>query len=408
MCSFLCYSVVMDRLLELRQAIDGLAALETAALSDDELGELIVGLHRESARLTACATRVTAAFDGRRAWRDDGSRSLGAWLQQHCHTSRRGSRAQAARAKHVRLMPHSAAALAAGDIDDQHVGVLMGLAGSARKVIADAFPEAEATLVECAKTLDFEAFVAACRHWEIVVDPDGEEAQAADDVEARRLHLSETFRGNVVLDGQLDPISGAIVSEQLRRIERELFRSDRADAKAIWGESTRVEHLARTAAQRRADALVEMATRSATAPADGRRPKPLFVFHVGYESSARRMLELANGTVVAPGQLLPYLSEAEFERVVWGPGDRVLTLSKRARFFAGGLRQAVKHRDRRCTAPGCRVPADDCDIDHVQPWAHGGETTQDNARCRCDHHNRHLAKPSHSPPSQSPLSHSPP
>lgn len=388
----------MDRLLELRQAIDGLVALETVALSDDELGELIVGLHREAARLTACATRVTAAFDGRRAWREDGSRSLGAWLQRHCHTSRRESRVQAARAKHVRLMPHTAAALAAGEIDDQHVGVLMGLAGSARKIIADAFPEAEATLVECAKTLDFEDFVAACRHWESVVDADGEEAQAADDLEARRLHLSETFRGNVVLDGQLDPISGAIVSEELGRIERELFRSDWADARAVWGASTRVEHLARTAAQRRADALVEMARRSAIAPADGRAPMPLFVVHIGYESSARRMLELANGTVVAPGQLLPYLSEAEFERVVWGPEDRILTLSKRARFFTGGLRQAVKHRDRRCTAPGCRVPAEDCDIDHVEPWAHGGETTQDNARCRCGHHNRHRVDPSHPPP----------
>ena len=394
----LCYSGVMDRLLELRQAIDGLAASETAALSDHELGELIVGLHRESARLKACATRVTAAFDGRRAWRIDGSRSLGAWLQRHCHTSRRESRAQAARAKHVRLMPHSAAALAAGEIDDQHVGVLMSLAGSARKVIADGFPEAEETLVEYAKTLDFEDFVAACRHWENVMDPDGEEAQAADDHQARRLHLSETFRGNVVLDGQLDPISGAIVSEQLRRIERELFRADWADAKAVWGESTRVEHLARTGAQRRADALVEMARRSAIAPADGRAPKPLLVFHIGYESSARRMLELGNGTVVAPGQLLPYLSEAAFERVVWGPEDRILSLSKRARFFTGGLRQAVKHRDRRCTAPGCRVPAEDCDIDHVQPWAQGGETTQDNARCRCGYHNRHRVEPSHPPP----------
>ena len=383
----------MDRLLELRRAIDELTVVETTSLSDDELGEVIVGIQREVARLTACAARLTGTFDLRRAWRDDGSRSLGAWLQSHCHTSRSASRAQAARAKLLRLMPHTAAALTAGVIDDQHVSVLTKLAGSARKIIADAFGEAEETLVEYAKTLDFEDFVAACRHWENVVDPDGEEDQAADDYQARRLHLSETFRGNIVLDGQLDPLSGAIVAEELRRIERELFAADWAAAKAIWGDNTRVEHLLRTAAQRRADALVEMATRSATAPADGRRPKPLLVFHVGYENSARRMLELANGTVVAPGQLLPYLSEAEFERIVWGPDNRIIELSKRARFFTGGLRQAIKHRDRRCTTPGCRTPADQTDIDHIQPWAQGGETTQENGRAACDHHNRHNTKP---------------
>ena len=52
----------------------------------------------------------------------------------------------------------------------------------------------------------------------------------------------------------------------------------------------------------------------------------------------------------APGRLLPYLSEADFERIVWGPDDRIIELSKRARFFTGGLRDAIKHRDRHCTA----------------------------------------------------------
>lgn len=382
----------MDRLSDLRRAVDGLAVLETPGLSDHELGEVIVGLHREVARLSACAARVTAVFDRRRAWRHDGSGSLGAWLQRQCHTSRPAARAQAAQAKRLLLMPHTAAALAAGAIDGQHVGVLTKLAGSARKVIADAFPEAEALLVEHAKNLDFEDFVAACRHWGNMVDPDGEEEQAADDHAGRRLHLSETFRGNVVLDGRLDPIGGAIVGGELHRIERELFEADWADARALWGDGTRVEHLARTAAQRRADALVEMARRSATAPADGRRPVPLFVFHVGYESTARRMCELASGTVVAPGQLVPWLTEASFERIVWGPGDRILGLSKRARFFTGGLRRAIQHRDRRCTTPGCRVAAEDCDIGHVQPWAAGGETTQENGRVACGRHNRHHTK----------------
>ena len=48
----------------------------------------------------------------------------------------------------------------------------------------------------------------------------------------------------------------------------------------------------------RADALVEMAIRSRTVPADGRRPEPLFSVFVGFETFAGRICELANGTVV--------------------------------------------------------------------------------------------------------------
>jgi len=34
------------------------------------------------------------------------------------------------------------------------------------------------------------------------------------------------------------------------------------------------------------------------------------------------------------------------------------------------------------------VPAADCDIDHVEPWAAGGPTTQANGRAACGFHNR--------------------
>lgn len=379
----------MEGIVELRTAINRLAGIDPARLSNQSLEALIVGLHREAARLVSVQAKVTAAFDLRRAWRDDGSRSMGAWLQRRCHTSGRASRAQVRRAKRLRGMPVTSTALAGGEIDDQHVGVLSQLAASPRRVIAEAFMAAEEMLVGFAKELEFGDFVAACRHWEDVVDPDGSEDQASDDVAARRLHVSETFRGNVVIDGFLDPISGAVFTTALRRIENELFQADWAAAKEIHGDGTRGEHLARTAAQRRADALVEMAKRAAIAPADGSRPRPLFVFHVGYESSARRMCELANGTVVPPGQLVAHLADADFERIVWGPGDRIISLSKTARFFTGGLRRVIQHRDRRCTTEGCREPAENCDIDHIQPHTDGGETTQDNAQLKCPRHNRH-------------------
>ena len=44
-----------------------------------------------------------------------------------------------------------------------------------------------------------------------------------------------------------------------------------------------------------------------------------------------------------------------------------------------------------CTFPGCRMPATECDIDHIDPWAEGGKTTVRNSgpKCRHDHVLRH-------------------
>jgi hypothetical protein len=380
----------VDRVLDLRLAINGLAEIDPISLSDDALGEMLVELHGEASRLLAVEAKVTSVFDIRRAWRDDGSRSLGAWLERRCHTSRRASRAQVRRAKRLRGMPLTAAALAAGEIDDEHVTILTRLAGSARKVIADAFGEAEEMLVGYAKTLGFREFVAACRYWEDVVDPDGTEDQAGDDIAARRLHVSETYRGNVVIDGLLDPVAGAVFNTALERITHELFKADWADAKALHGDDTRAEHLARTPAQRRADALVEMAKRANTAPADGKEPKPLIVFVVGYEHTGKRLCELLNRTVVTPGQIVPYLSEAEFQRMVYGPDNKIIELSKKARFFTGGLREVLDYRDRHCTHPGCHEPAEFSEGDHYPvPHSHGGPTTQDNGTLHCGIHNRY-------------------
>ncbi|WP_020519640.1 HNH endonuclease signature motif containing protein [Catelliglobosispora koreensis] len=53
--------------------------------------------------------------------------------------------------------------------------------------------------------------------------------------------------------------------------------------------------------------------------------------------------------------------------------------------------EVVRHlraRDRTCQAPGCRVPARACDLDHCQDWAKGGLTEAGNLVPLCRHHHR--------------------
>lgn len=58
---------------------------------------------------------------------------------------------------------------------------------------------------------------------------------------------------------------------------------------------------------------------------------------------------------------------------------------------------ALQHREvlslnRTCVTPGCRMPASECDIDHREDFAQGGETATENLDplCRYDHVNKHI------------------
>ncbi len=130
-----------------------------------------------------------------------------------------------------------------------------------------------------------------------------------------------------------------------------------------------------------------MAERAIAAPADGLRPRPLVTVLVGLETFTGRVCELADGTVVAPGLVAGLLDRATIERVVFDGPDRVMAVGQ-ARLFTGALRRAIEVRDRHCTHPGCTVPAERCDVDHVIPYAHAGPTTQANGVLRCPAHHR--------------------
>jgi Domain of unknown function (DUF222) len=109
-------------------------------------------------------------------------------------------------------------------------------------------------------------------------------------------------------DGLLTPLARATVGTALWRIEQELFDAEWAQARAEHGDQTCAAHISRTPAQRRHDALVEMARRAMVAPADGRRPEPLVSVMIGYETFKGRVCQLADGTVITPGTVASLLA----------------------------------------------------------------------------------------------------
>jgi hypothetical protein len=368
----------------LTEAIDAAAATEPALVAD---AESVLELHRQLARLDAVLTRAVAAFDAGGEWQTGGARSAAAWLAAKTGEPKATGRRRLRCGRALRSMPASEKAWVAGDITAARVEKL---ASVRRPATEEAFQRDEEMLLRSTRELHFAGFARVVDYWQQRVDDEGAEAGDDEKRDRRSFHLSQTFEGMWVGDLTLDPISGAIVRTRLKGIERELFRADWAAARERLGRDPLVGELQRTPAQRRADALVEMATRAGIAPLHGRRPEPLFTVLVGYETLAERICELEDGTVIAPGSLVPWLDRAWLERVVFGAASRVIDVGAAQRLFGGATRRAVEVRDRECFHDLCdeRVGTGDIEIDHVEPWAVGGRTVVANGRVACGFHNR--------------------
>jgi hypothetical protein len=372
---------------ELRAAVAALRAVDTSSMSDEELGAFLVDLRQIENQLDAFATRVTGEWDARKAWASTSrARTASSWLAFHCRMPHATARRRVRLARARRSMPAASEAWDRGEIESAHVSALERAHSEAT---ASAFERDEELLVGRAQELRFDDFCRVVSYWHQYADPDGAESDAGKRFGERRAHLSQTFGGMWVGDVLFDPIGGSIVARTLGDIEQELFDADCAEARERLGcEDVTVHQLRRTPAQRRADAFVEMATRARTSPRDGRRPAPLFSVLVGYETFAGRVCELANGTAVTPGALVPWLTSADIERVVFDGPSRVIDVGATRRLFEGATRRAVEVRDRgRCFVPECDA-TERLQVDHVEPYAFGGRTVQTNGRVACDVHNR--------------------
>ena len=365
----------------LAAALDTLQQADPSAYGDPES---IQQLHRELARLEAFVTAAAAAFDAAGAWVPDGARNAASWLTTKCRLSKREARRRIRLGRQLRSLPLASEAFAAGELTAAHVEALGGCLGGNKD---EAMRRDEGLLVDQARRLRVDDFARALSYWRQLADPDGAERDADFQRAERAVSLDQSIDGMYFGRLTLDPVSGAIVSGEIKRLEQELFENDWAEAKLELDRDPTIEELRRTSDQRRADALVEMATRSRTAPPDGRRPAPLFSVLVDYDTLHGRILELAQGAALTPGSLVPWLDRAYIERAVFGPAGRV-EIGATTRLFTGATRRGVELRDRRCTHPHCDRSAEDCQVDHILPYTDGGLTTQENGRLLCGFHNR--------------------
>ncbi len=416
--------------------VDALLAVDASTLTDGELQDEVVRVAGEIDRLQVVLAERVVAWDRKLVWLLDGSRSAGSRLARDAHLHGGHAKRVVREAHQLAGMPSVRAAILAGTLSIDHLGVFARAASPER---AGLFARDEELLVEQCTGRPHDDAARIVEYWMIRADaelaearrarhpadqhphPDADPRSAASgaggdgpgaeggaetgepgwpgagdgpqldlggaaQVRVDRLSASRTFAGALSLDGWFDDaVSAEIVIGELDRLERELYLADQAAG------------VVRTRSQRLAAAQVQMAQRSAAMPPDAVKARPLFVLCVG-EDRARDLCQLASGRVVRVEQLAHHIDDAVMERFIF-EGHTIIAGSTR-RSFTGLLRQAILARDAyHCTiGRDCDVRGTRLDIDHITPAAHGGPTDQFNGRAACQPQNRHAHHRRNEPP----------
>jgi hypothetical protein len=202
---------VTDPLGTLTDAVDALVAADPMRFADRES---IKALYRQLSRAEAAVTRASAAFDARRDWEADRSRSAAGWLAATTHVPKALAQRRVRLGRDLRLMDVVERAWFHGDIGEAQVNLLSRARTPAR---AETFARDEELLVSHASTLRYGEFCRALAYWCYRADPDGSESEADDDFAARELYLSDGFRGRKEMKATFDPIGALRVELGSRR-----------------------------------------------------------------------------------------------------------------------------------------------------------------------------------------------
>lgn len=362
----------------LHGVLDQLLSADLATLGELERAELVTSLVTLEHRQHAALLDAIAAFDTADVASTTRHRTTSRWLQHKTRLApgRAGGLTRTARALRDHL-PSTRRDLAEGKISAAHV---TAIAHVVRTVGAEHAESAEPILLELARTAEPTVVRRAAAHLHAVVDPDGAEAALQRTYERRGVTLS-VAGDRAYLDGVLDIESA------------EVLRAALAPLMTPAGESD-----TRSAPQRRADAMVDLATRamnSGTLPElGGQRPHLSVVID---ESALRSRVGDATlpwtGLTLPAGAVRRWACDASLSPVVtrlvdgaWQPLD----VGRSRRLASHAQLTALRVRDGGCVHPSCtRTPAY-CDAHHVRHWADGGSTSVNNMVLLCRHHHRTL------------------
>jgi hypothetical protein len=266
-------------------------------------------------------------------------------------------------------------ALADGDISFAHASLI---ARTAEELGGKWEAKAEKILVDAARDLDPLRLRWVCQHLKHALEPDGSLAESNQDFEQRRLQVSE-LNGMFKLDGVLDAAGGATLRTALDALMGPPAEDDR-----------------RTARQRRADALVELAQQQldhGNLPSvGGERPHISLTVSMPtlMQQPGSKAADLEWGQPVPAETARRLACDGSITAFLLDGEENPLYASRATRIVSGSLRRAVALRDGGCRFPGCDRPVSWTDAHHIRHWADEGPSEIDNIVLLCRRHHRHV------------------
>ncbi|MGE0794475.1 MAG: DUF222 domain-containing protein, partial [Acidimicrobiia bacterium] len=314
------------------------------------------------------------AFERDGLWETDGATSMVGWLRDRAGIDRRDTARLRATARTLARLPVVAAAAVDGSLSG---GQVQAVVRAVPDGAVDVMASQEAGLVPTLAGLTLADTVTVLQAWRARVDADGTDPGVEP---VRSLQLSQTIDNRWEASFSLDPEAGAVVDTALRL----------AATRDLDGEPPR------TAAERRADALVDVCRSFLDhqhTKRGGRHRPHLNVIVDTDRDGHPRSAQVVDGPALPARSLDRLVCDCTLHRVVLGADSTILDLGRATRTIPAPLWNGLVIRDRHCRYPGCDRPPHWCDGHHLQPWEHGGETRPDNLVLLCVRHHHHLHKP---------------
>jgi hypothetical protein len=359
---------------ELLSALDAVLAVDVHAIPEPSLLVHTETLIQARDRLDAVLSVALQAVDVRQVSVNECGRTTRSWLVEDERLAPTDAAQRVWVAKQLPFHPEIRDAFTAGDINHEHVRVILG---GLRRLLPETREELAGRLLGFAREHDPGLLARYIEQVRVMTGADeNAEAAAQRKYDSRWVKLSSTFDGMTAISGMLDPVSAAKLQAALAPMMVKLPDDDR------------------TSTQRCADALAEMAEfmlRHGQLPDHGgERPQvivtiPLSELRDGLETGQVGSATI-NGVPLTPEAARLAACDANLIPAVLGGRGEVLDLGRSQRHWSRAQRRARRLEDQGCGWHKCQVPLDRCQIHHLIWWEHGGPTNKDTGVHLCLFH----------------------
>jgi len=384
--------VTGDPVAVIREQLAVLGAEDRAGWSGPAQTERAAQLTRLAGEVEVEAARAAGVWQASGAWCADGSRGPVASLAWHSGRARPVALRVLNLGALMIAHPATGRAVVAGRVGIDQATML---ARALTKDRAEVYGDYEQAFIDQANRLDHGQYRKLLDAWCEAVDDHLDKTNEADQYERRDLTASPLLDGLAHLTGTLDPELAALVHKVF-----EVFDTPDPDDQPGGARTPgQRRHAALAAALRAAlasgdktaqarwaiDVIVSYGLLTGALPRTDHPDSDEFA-----DDLANLRTEIPGVGVVPPSFLRRLAAHSPLGRIIATAHGLPLDVGQRARWFNRTMRRALLFRDTTCVWPGCDLPGEWCDMDHIVQASRHGPTAVWNGRllCRRHHHLR--------------------